>query len=199
MRQTSIPILHAERFTGQVDESTLFQVIRRQRRAPAVLLGRREAQQILSLDPDEVAQATKRDCHRVVRLDINGETLWARISELARDHYRKAIWHVEMTRLPKGEVVAVDVPVEVHRKSARRWAGAPEQHLESIRIEGPVEMLPDVLEIDARRLGPHEMITLRDVKLPQHCEPLDLPLDTPIVSLGPLRELIRTQEGRGTG
>lgn len=95
MRQTSIPVLHAERFTGQVDEPTLFQVIRRQRRVPTVLLGRREAQQILSLDPDELAQATKRDCHPVVKLDVDGETLWARISEFARDHYGKTIWHVE--------------------------------------------------------------------------------------------------------
>lgn len=198
MRPTSIPILHAERFTGQVDESTVFQLIRGQQRIPAVLLGRREAQQTLSLDPEELDQATERDGHPVVRLEVDDETLWARVSELARDQYGKKIWHVEMTRLPKGEVVAVDVPVEVHRKSAGRWADVPEQHLESVRIEGPVEMLPDILEIDARRLGLHESIMLGDVKLPPYCEPLDLPPDTPVVWIAPVTEVIQSKESAGT-
>jgi hypothetical protein len=192
MRRTSIPTLHAERFAGQVDESTLFEWIRREQRVPAVFVGRREAQQILSLDPGEVDQATKCDCHPVVRLDINGETLWARISEVARTRSGRGTLHVEMTRLPKGEVVAVDVPVEIHHKSASRWAETPEQHLETVRIEGPVEMLPDVLEIDARGLKPDEPITVGDVKLPRHCEPIDLSLDTPIVSLGPVRLRVET-------
>ena len=61
MRPTSIPILHAERFTGQVDESAVFQLIRGQQRVPAVLLGRRKAEQFLSLDPEEVNRAIKRE------------------------------------------------------------------------------------------------------------------------------------------
>ena len=88
-----------------------------------------------------------------------------------------------MTRLPKGEVVVVDVPVEVYRKSASRWDDAPLQKLESVRIEGPVETLPDVLQVNARRLQPHESITLGDLKLPRYCEPVDLPLDTPVVTV----------------
>ena len=123
------------------------------------------------------------DEHPVVRIDLGEETIWARVADVAHDRDGQRILHVEMTRLPKGEVVVVDVPVEVLRRSASRWDHAPLKKLESVRIEGPVETLPNVLQVNARRLQPHESITVGDLKLPRYCEPVDLPLDTPVVTV----------------
>jgi hypothetical protein len=72
------------------------------------------------------------------------------------------------------------------------------QHLESVRIEGPVEMLPDVLEIDARRLRPHQSITVGELDLPRYCEPVDLAPDTPVVSVLAWSIPAGTKEGTST-
>ena len=183
MQLTSIPTLCAEPITGQGDEPTLFQSIREQGGVPAIALGRGAARQILSLDAAEVEMVMQGNEHPVVKLDVAPETFWARVTDVARDPDSQRIRHIEMTRLPKGEVVVVDVPVEVLHKSGSRWDDAPLKKLESVRIEGPVETLPDVLHVNARRLQPHESITLGDLKLPPYCEPVDLPLDTPVVTV----------------
>lgn len=183
MQRTSIPTLYAEAVEAVGEETALLQGIRKQGGVPAVVLGRHATRQILSLDAAQVEQATQHDEHPVVRIELAAETVWARVSDVAHNPRGLEVQHVEMTRLPKGEVVVVDVPIEVHRKSAGRWSDAPFQKLESVRLEGPVEMLPDVLEVNAHRLQPHESITLGDLNLPRYCEPVDLALDTPVVTV----------------
>lgn len=183
MQRTSIPTLHAETITGQLDESTLFQLVREQGGVPAIVLGRRAARQTLSLDAAEVALAMQGDEHPVVRIDVGEKTIWARVADVAYNLNGQRILHVEMTRLPKGEVVVVDVPVEALRRSGSRWDRAPLKKLASVRIEGPVETLPDVLHVNARRLQPRESVTVGELKLPRYCEPVDLPLDTPVVTV----------------
>ena len=199
MRRTSIPALHAEPITGGGGGPALFQLIRERGGVPAIVVGRRAAQQILSLDAEEVDQATRSDGHAVVRIDVGGEVIWARVVDVVRDPERQVIRHVEMTRLPKGEVVVVDVPVDVLRRSGSRWDDAPLKKLESVRIEGPVETLPDILEVNARRLRPHESITLADLKLPRYCEPIDLPFDTPVVTVLSYGERDRTEKETASG
>jgi large subunit ribosomal protein L25 len=198
MQRISIPILHAEPCAGQVDEPTLLKLIRQQGRVPGILLSRGSEQDILSLDTEEVDQVTKHNSYPVLRIHIHDQIVWARVSDFARDTYKENIWHVEMTRLPKGEVVVVDVPVEVLRKSAKRWADAPVQQMESIRIEGPVEMLPNVLEIDARHLKPNESIRVGELELPRSCEPVDVTPDTPVVSVLPRSIPAGTKKGTKT-
>ena len=88
MQRTSIPTLHAETITGQGDEPTLFQLIREQGGVPAIVLGRRAARQILSLDAAEVELATQGDEHPVVRIELAAETIWARVADVARDPRR---------------------------------------------------------------------------------------------------------------
>lgn len=183
MHQTSIPVLHAARFAGE-DEPTLFQMIRRQQCVPGVLLARREAEEILSLDPAEVDQAMQTDEHPVVRLEMGSHTEWARVAEIARDPYGKTIWHVEMTRLPVGEVVAVDVPLRILLKSAQRQnTELTVEHLQCVRIEGPVQSLPEFLNIDARRLRAPATITVGDLQMPNCCVPVDVSPETPVVSV----------------
>jgi large subunit ribosomal protein L25 len=199
MQPTSIPVLHAERIAGQIDEPTLFQFIRNQNRVPAVLLARRGAKEILSVDCVEIKEATRSDDHPVVRIDMNEDCIWARVAEVGRDSFGGAIWYVEVTRLPKGEVVAVDVPVHIlHRSPQRRYHDVIVEHLQSVRIEGPVEWLPPCLNVDARRLRVPESITVADLDLPNYCEPLDVAPDTPVASAvpAPQTKAARTAAGQ---
>ena len=170
MTTNAIPRVHAERFSGQVDEPTAFQLIRREQRVPGILSGPRATEEILSLDAVEVERAIRDDDHAILRLDLSGEIVWARASDFERDTLKQRLWHVEMTQLPADEPVVVDVTLEVHSKSAlSRTRGAVLQHLESVRIEGPIELLPDVVHIDARLLRLDESIMLADLKLPRGC------------------------------
>jgi hypothetical protein len=199
VQSTSIPVLHAERVAGQIDEPTLFQLVRNQNRVPAVLLARRGAQEILSLDCAEMKEATRSDDHPVVRIDVNEDPMWARVAEVAHDSFGDAIWYVELTRLPKGEVVAVDVPLHILHKSAqRRYHHVIVEHLQRIRIEGPIEWLPPFLNVDARRLRVPESITVANLKLPNYCEPIDVAPDTPIASAiaAPQTETASTTAGQ---
>jgi large subunit ribosomal protein L25 len=192
--------IQAQRLTGQIDEPTAFQFIRRKQRVPAILSGKHDAEQILSLETADVEQAIGDDDEAaLVRLDVEGESIWARVSGLDRDPLKQTIGHVELTRLPEGEPVAVDVPVEVLSKSAFRARGKVIQELRKVRIEGPVELLPDVLRIDARRLQPDESITVADLTLPDGCRPVDVPLETAMVVAVPKTELVGKEERQSSG
>ena len=194
MRQAAIATLHAEPISGHEEELRLLELARERGCVPAIVVGRRPERRILSLDAAEVDLVMGDDENAVVRIDVGGDTIWAHVDNVARGPHGRTIRHVEMTRLPRGEVVVINVPVVVLRRSGGRWDDAPIKKFESVRIEGPVEMLPDVLQIDARRLRPHESITLGDLKLPPFCEPVDVSLDTPIVTILHYGELVQVEE-----
>jgi large subunit ribosomal protein L25 len=180
-KELALPIEQRDR-TG----TTGSQSLRRSGKIPAVLYGHGAAPQHLALD----AKAFDDVLHRggrtgVLTLTLGGKkTDTALVREVQRNPVSRVIQHVDLQRVSEHEAVHAKLPIVTTgtARGVRDFGGVMDVLVHEIEVEGPVDELPDHLNIDVSALGIHQHCTAGDVKLPAGFKLLTAP-DTIVVSV----------------
>ncbi len=180
-KQLTLPIQRRDR-TG----STGAHALRRAGRIPAVLYGHGAEPLHVSVEAktfDEVLHAGGRS--GVLTLTLDGKrAVTALVREVSRNPVTRKIEHVDLQRVSEHEAVHAKLRLMTvgTARGVRDFAGVMDLLVHEIEIEGPVDELPDHLEIDVTELGIHQHRTADDIALPSGFKLLT-PGDTIVVSV----------------
>jgi large subunit ribosomal protein L25 len=162
------------------------QRLRRDGKIPAVLYGHGTPPLHIAVD----ARAFDDLLHHggrtgVITLTMDGKKAdTALVREIARNPVTHKIAHIDLQRVSEHEAVHANVPVVTAGTSrgVRDFGGVMDVLVHELEVEGPVDELPDQLEVDVRDLGIHQHITASQVQLPKNFKLLT-PGDTIVVSI----------------
>jgi len=166
--------------------TTSAHALRRAGKIPAVLYGH-------GTEPLHVAFEAKifdEVLHRggrtgVLTLTLNGKKAdTALVREVARNPVSRKIEHVDLQRVSEHEAVHASIPLVTvgTPRGVRDFGGVMDVLAHEIEVEGPVDELPDHLEVDVSDLGIHQHASASDVKLPPGFKLLEEP-DMIVVSV----------------
>jgi large subunit ribosomal protein L25 len=141
---------------------------------PAVLCGHGEETVSLSVRKDEI-EALLRHGGRVVELQgaISGSAL---VREVQWDPFGAEVLHLDLTRVARGEMVEMMIPVELRGDAPGTHEGGVVEHLlHEVEIRCPVTELPERVRVNINHLELSQHITVADLELPPNVEVLNEP------------------------
>jgi large subunit ribosomal protein L25 len=108
----------------------------------------------------------------------------ALVREVARNPVTRKVVHVDLQRVSEHEDVRATIPLVTvgTPRGVRDFGGVMDVIVHEIEVEGPVDELPDHLEIDVAELGIHQHASAADIKLPPGFKLLEEP-DMIVVSV----------------
>lgn len=121
----------------------------------------------------------------VITLTLDGKKAdTALVREVARNPVTRKIQHVDLQRVSEHEAVHAKLPVVTVGTAigVREFGGVLDVLVHEVEIEGPVDELPDQLDIDVTSLGIGQHIQASDIKLPANFKLLLAP-DTIVVAV----------------
>ena len=180
-KEQTLPIERRER-TGTSEARRL----REAGRIPSVLYGHGTEPVHLSFDARTFSElAAHGGIHGLITLTLNGKKSdTAMVREVQRHPVSHKIAHVDLQRVSAHEAVHAKVPLATvgAARGVKDFAGVMEVLVHEIEVEGPVDELPDRVEVDVSELGIHQHATAAEVKLPKNFKLLTPP-DTIVVSV----------------
>jgi large subunit ribosomal protein L25 len=132
---------------------------------PAVLYGHGEATVSLSVRQDELA-ALLRHGGRVVELQgaVSGSAL---VREVQWDPFGAEVLHLDLTRVARGEMVEMTIPIELRGDAPGTHEGGVVEHLlHEVEIQCPVASLPEKIRVNINHLDLGQQITVADLDVP---------------------------------
>lgn len=141
--------------------------LRKSGTVPAVLYGRKEPEQLLSVDRKEAAKLLAKHTH-LVSLALPGATEKVVVREIEYDGLSEEIKHIDFVRIALDEMlsVAVDITLKGHPKGVTE-GGVLEQNLRSLNIKCLPTAIPDKIELDISGLELEGLLRVKDIKLPK--------------------------------
>lgn len=145
--------------------------VRRAGKIPAVLYGHGSTPMPLAFDArafDELLHHGART--GVITLSMNGNKAdTALVREIARHPVTHKITHVDLQRVSEHEAVHAKLPIVTvgTPRGVRDFGGVMDVLVHELEIEGPVDELPEHLEVDVAELGIHQHVMASDVALPK--------------------------------
>lgn len=121
----------------------------------------------------------------VLTLTLDGKNAdTALVREIQRNPVSRQIEHVDLQRVSAHEAVHARLPVVTvgTPRGVRDFGGVMDVLVHEIDVSGPVDELPEQLEIDVRELGIHQHATAAEIPLPKGFKLLTAP-DITIVSV----------------
>jgi large subunit ribosomal protein L25 len=135
-------------------------------RIPAVLYGHGEENVALAIPHEEIETAVRHRAH-LVSLE-GGVTESALIQSLQWDTFGVEILHADLYRVRKGEKHEAVVAVQLRGEApGAKEGGIVQLVLHEIEIMCPVELIPDVFDVNVNELHLHGEITAGQIKLPE--------------------------------
>jgi len=121
------------------------------------------------------------------------------VREIQRHPVSQKVLHADLQRVSAHETVHAKLPIVTvgTARGVRDSGGVMDVVLHEIEIEGPVDKLPDRLEVDVNELGIHDHILASDVQLPEGFKLLT-GAETIIVSIEPSRTAQAVEEAAVT-
>ena len=140
--------------------------VRRDGKIPAVVYGHGNDPVHLTL-PGHVTMMALRHggANAQLELDIDGETKLALVKDVQVDPIRRAIEHVDLFEVKRGEKVAVDVPVHVVGEAAKETLVVTD--LAALHIEAEATHVPEAIEVDVTGAEAGTQFHASDLTLPQ--------------------------------
>ncbi|HTU70380.1 MAG TPA: 50S ribosomal protein L25 [Candidatus Baltobacteraceae bacterium] len=166
--------------------TTSAQALRRDGKIPGVLYGHGTAPLHLAFEAklfDDLLHRGARNGLLTLTLDgKKADTVLVR--EVARNPVTRKIEHVDLQRVSEHEEVRARVPIVTigTARGVREFGGVMDVLVHELEVEGPVDQLPDHLEIDVSDLGIHQHAGASDIALPNGFKLLTPP-DTIVVSV----------------
>ncbi len=180
-KQLNLPIERRSK-TGTTSAAAL----RRQGRIPGVVYGHGTDPLHVSFEAkvfDDLLHHGGRT--GVIALTLEGKKSdTALVRDIARNPVTRKVVHVDLQRVSEHEAVHARIPVVTVGTplGVRDFGGVMDVQTHEIEVEGPVDELPDHLEIDVSQLGIHQHATASDIKLPAGFKLLEAP-DMIVVSV----------------
>jgi large subunit ribosomal protein L25 len=180
-KQLNLPIERRSK-TGTTSAAAL----RRQGRIPGVVYGHGTDPLHVSFEAkvfDDLLHHGGRT--GVIALTLEGKKSdTALVRDIARNPVTRKVVHVDLQRVTEHEAVHARIPVVTVGTplGVRDFGGVMDVQTHEIEVEGPVDELPDHLEIDVSQLGIHQHATASEIKLPAGFKLLEAP-DMIVVSV----------------
>jgi large subunit ribosomal protein L25 len=172
---------------------------RRTRRAgkvPAVLYGHGEKPKHISLPAREFAAALRHGgLNQVFSIEItDGTRALALAKAIQRDPIKETFDHVDLILVRRGEMVTVEVPVQLHGEPARDTLVMTEHT--TISVTADALRLPDHLEVSIEGLDAGSHVTAGQITLPEGTElAVDPELIVAIITAAPTAEQLEAEAG----
>ncbi len=160
--------------------------LRKSGKVPGVLYGHGDAPMHIAVD----ARALDELLHHggrtgVVTLKLDGKKAdTALVRDLERDPLSHAIAHVDLQRVTAHEAVHARLPVHTTgvARGVKEFGGVMDVLVHEVEVSGPVDQLPEHLEINVSDLGIHQHAIASDIALPKGFKLLTAP-DTIVVTV----------------
>ncbi len=159
--------LHAQR-----REKRNPRALRRSGRVPAVVYGP-GVHELLSLDRKELERLFAKITHSsriTLKLD-SGEEYHTFIKEIQFHPLTDEILHVDFYQPPADRPVTMEVPIHIHGEAkGRKAGGVVEQILETVEVRGPIDAIPELIEVDLTELDVGQSVHTGELQLPEGVE-----------------------------
>lgn len=134
---------------------------------PAVLYGRKEPEQLLSIDKKEAAKLLAQHIH-LVNLAMPGATEKVVVRDIEYDGLLEEVKHIDFVRIALDEMlnISVDIILKGHPKGVTE-GGVLEQNLRALNIKCLPTAIPDKIELDISGLELEGLLRVKDIKLPK--------------------------------
>jgi large subunit ribosomal protein L25 len=165
-KELTLPVERRERVGTSGAQS-----LRRYGKIPAVLYGHGRDPLHLAIEArafDDVLHHGGRT--NVITLTLDGKKSdTAMVREIARNPVSHKIAHVDLQRVSEHEAVHAKVPIVTigTARGVRDFGGVMDVVVHEIEVEGPIDELPDQLEVDVADLGIHQHVTAAQISLPK--------------------------------
>jgi large subunit ribosomal protein L25 len=122
----------------------------------------------------------------------------ALVRDVARNPVTRRVVHVDLQRVSEHEDVRAKIPLVTvgTPRGVRDFGGVMDVIVHEIEVEGPVDQLPDHLEVDVAELGIHQHASASDIKLPAGFKLLEEP-DMTVVSVESSKTAQHLEEAAG--
>ncbi|MDE2482005.1 MAG: 50S ribosomal protein L25 [bacterium] len=160
--------------------------LRKSGKIPGVLYGHGAEPMNLAIEAralDEVLHAGGRT--GIITLTMDGKKAdTALVRDLARDPLSHRVAHVDLQRVSAHEAVHAKLPVVTIGvpRGVKDFGGVMDVMVHEIEVEGPIDRMPDHLELDVTGLGIHQHAIASDIALPKGFKLLTA-ADTLVVSI----------------
>lgn len=184
-------------------ERTNPRALRRSGRVPAVVYGP-GVHELLSLERRELERLFTKITHSsriILKLD-SGEEYPTFLKEIQFHPLTDEILHVDFYQPPADRPVTMEVPVHIHGEAkGRKAGGVVEQILETVEVRGPIDAIPELIEVDLTELDVGQSIHAGDLRLPEGVELHTSPDLVVVTVLAPrkVEEVAAAEEGVPVG
>jgi large subunit ribosomal protein L25 len=137
--------------------------LRREHKVPAVLYGHGADPVHIAL-PGHATMLALKNSNALLSLEVEGKQMLALPKDVQRDPLRGVIEHVDLLIVRRGEMVTVDVPLNVVGETAPDTLVTSEFTVLSIEVEATA--IPKAIEVDVDGLGVGAQILARQITLP---------------------------------
>lgn len=137
----------------------------------------------------------------VITLTIGGKAAdTALVRDIARDPVSQKISHVDLQRVSAHEAVHAKLPVVTTgtARGVKEFGGVMDVLVHDVEVEGPVDELPEHLELDVTNLGIHQHLVASQIPLPKGFRLLT-PGDTLVVSVEASKTAQHLEEAAASG
>ncbi len=197
-KELTLPVEHRDRVGTPGSQE-----LRRHGKIPAVLYGHGTDPLHLAFEAKTFDELMHRGARNgVITLTIDGKKAdTALIREIARNPVSRKIAHVDLQRVSAHEAVHAKLPVVTvgTARGVRDFGGVMDVLVHEIEVEGPVDELPESLQVNVADLGIHQHATASEIALPKGFKLLT-PGDTIVVSVEASKTAQHLEEAAtGTG
>ena len=143
-------------------------------RIPAVLYGKSQEPQALTVDPevlDAVLHASGAGLNTLIELEVSGSTETVLVKELQREPVRGEWLHADFYHVDMAQKVTVSVPIHLVGKAAGVDLGGILDHpIRDLEIQCLPGAIPEFVEVDVTALELGQSIHVGDMTLPAGVE-----------------------------
>ncbi|WP_445116328.1 50S ribosomal protein L25/general stress protein Ctc [Acinetobacter sp. WZC-1] len=146
--------------------------LRREALVPAIIYGADKEPASITLELRELIKALEDNSFfsSIITLNVDGKEEQAVIKALQRHPAKNTPMHADFLRVKKGEVIAVNVPVNILNQETSvgvKAGGIASVNLTEIHVETLPRDLPSAIDVDIAQLDIGQVIHLSDLKLPK--------------------------------
>lgn len=102
---------------------------------------------------------------QMVKLDIAGKNYDAVLKDIQFDIVTDRIAHIDFLELVPGKAVTMNIPVQTKGTAVGvKEGGKLQKKTRSLKLRGPIEKMPAVIELDVTNLNIGDSIMVKDIK-----------------------------------
>lgn len=139
--------------------------LRKQDRIPAIIYGHKAEPVAISVDARVFTEGLQHG-HRLMDVQIGRKKQKMIVKDVQYDHFGKDIIHADFMRVDIGEMVRVNVPVELKGTAkGMNEGGIIEENADHLEIECRVTDIPESIVVSVKEMGVGDALHAGDIEL----------------------------------